>query len=305
MTFRALSPHGHDHQNFRQERKKKKNAPFLSLIRDFIAQIENKLPILASQILVRRLACAHTDQNTLNACTEPDTHRRSRRTGLQHPRQTCERRGRRDEDAAVQGVVAVLNCRTPPSPSWPRVSAISRALLRPKLTLAPSPEKLSPARGARKGRERNRRRLVLVRSRRWRRYHDEQLERHHHRSWTCTLSLFSHSYALTHADLQTVHENRIYSLKITCGEKYPDVPPSAQFISRVNLPFVNQKDGMVDQAKLPVLANWVRNYSIENVLVEIRKYAQSIIYDSRSMCQREMASFNNRKLPQPPEGSIF
>jgi ubiquitin-conjugating enzyme E2 variant len=74
--------------------------------------------------------------------------------------------------------------------------------------------------------------------------------------------------------LQTVHENRIYSLKITCGEKYPDDPPSAQFISRVNLPFVNQKDGKVDQAKLPVLANWVRNYSIENVLVEIRKYAQ-------------------------------
>ncbi|KAA1468970.1 UBC-like protein [Dentipellis sp. KUC8613] len=88
----------------------------------------------------------------------------------------------------------------------------------------------------------------------------------------------------------TVHENRIYSLKIVCGESYPDQPPIVQFISRVNLPFVSQTDGKVDRSKLPVLANWNRNSSIETVLVEIR---------------REMASFHNRKLPQPPEGSTF
>jgi len=88
----------------------------------------------------------------------------------------------------------------------------------------------------------------------------------------------------------TVHENRIYSLKIYCGESYPDLPPIVQFISRVNLPFVSQVDGKVDQSKLPVLANWSRNSSIETVLVEIR---------------REMATPHNRKLPQPPEGSLF
>ncbi|KIM38360.1 hypothetical protein M413DRAFT_447842 [Hebeloma cylindrosporum] len=88
----------------------------------------------------------------------------------------------------------------------------------------------------------------------------------------------------------TVHENRIYSLQITCGPSYPDVRPDVQFLSRVNLPFVNQQNGKVDPTKLPVLANWSRSLSIENVLVEIRK---------------EMASFNNRKLPQPPEGSTF
>ncbi|KAF9552253.1 UBC-like protein [Agrocybe pediades] len=88
----------------------------------------------------------------------------------------------------------------------------------------------------------------------------------------------------------TVHENRIYSLKITCGPNYPDERPDVQFISRVNLPFVNQTNGTVDPSKLAVLANWGRHLSIENVLVEIRK---------------EMASFNNRKLPQPPEGSTF
>lgn len=105
-----------------------------------------------------------------------------------------------------------------------------------------------------------------------------------------------------------MHENRIYSLKITCGEHYPEQPPIIQFISRVNLPFVNQVDGRVDPAKLPVLAHWNRNSSIETVLVEIRRCAVS---KSSHACQltvalcREMASFSNRKLPQPPEGTTF
>jgi len=88
----------------------------------------------------------------------------------------------------------------------------------------------------------------------------------------------------------TVHENRIYNLKIECGEHYPDAPPTIQFVSRVNLPFVDQTNGKVLASKLPVLSNWSRASSLETVLVEIR---------------REMASFNNRKLPQPPEGSTF
>ncbi|KAJ4479050.1 UBC-like protein [Lentinula aciculospora] len=88
----------------------------------------------------------------------------------------------------------------------------------------------------------------------------------------------------------TVHENRIYSLKISCGSKYPDSPPVIQFISKVNLPFVNQTNGEVDPSKLPVLREWNRDKTLESLLVEMR---------------REMASFNNRKLPQPPEGSTF
>ena len=72
-------------------------------------------------------------------------------------------------------------------------------------------------------------------------------------------------------NFQTVHENRIYSLKIFCDKDYPDKPPAIQFVSRVNLPFVSQSDGKVDKTKLPVLANWNRNNSIETVLVEIRR----------------------------------
>ncbi|KAF9785150.1 UBC-like protein [Thelephora terrestris] len=88
----------------------------------------------------------------------------------------------------------------------------------------------------------------------------------------------------------TVHENRIYSLKIHCGESYPDKPPTVHFLSRVNLPFVSQVDGKIDPLKLPVLQNWNRDKSLETILVEIR---------------REMANLNNRKLAQPPEGTTF
>ena len=70
---------------------------------------------------------------------------------------------------------------------------------------------------------------------------------------------------------QTVHENRIYSLKIVCGSEYPEEPPGVQFLSRVNLPFVNQLDGRVDPTKLTVLHNWNSTKSLETVLVEIRK----------------------------------
>ena len=71
--------------------------------------------------------------------------------------------------------------------------------------------------------------------------------------------------------LQTVHENRIYSLKIVCDKDYPDKPPAIRFISKVNLPFVSQVDGKVDPSKLPVLSGWNRNKTIETVLVEIRR----------------------------------
>jgi ubiquitin-conjugating enzyme E2 variant len=71
--------------------------------------------------------------------------------------------------------------------------------------------------------------------------------------------------------VQTVHENRIYSLQITCGENYPDKPPEVKFISRVNLPFVNGGNGKVDPSKLPTLANWTRNGTLETLLTEIRR----------------------------------
>lgn len=53
---------------------------------------------------------------------------------------------------------------------------------------------------------------------------------------------------LTTTILQSVHENRIYSLKIHCGPEYPDSPPDVTFISKVNLPCVNPNNGKVSVA---------------------------------------------------------
>mmetsp|Transcript_45653 Transcript_45653/g.145387 ORF Transcript_45653/g.145387 Transcript_45653/m.145387 type:complete len:146 (-) Transcript_45653:16-453(-) len=88
----------------------------------------------------------------------------------------------------------------------------------------------------------------------------------------------------------TVHDSRIYCLKLHCDESYPDKPPQIKFTSRVNMGCVNQQTGAVDPRNFHILNNWNRNYTIEMVLTELR---------------REMASPHNRKLAQPAEGSEF
>ena len=49
-------------------------------------------------------------------------------------------------------------------------------------------------------------------------------------------------------------------------------------------------NGVVDPRLFPVLGRWTRAYAMETVLTELR---------------REMAQPANRKLPQPPEGSMY
>ncbi|KAJ5333248.1 hypothetical protein N7541_003080 [Penicillium brevicompactum] len=88
----------------------------------------------------------------------------------------------------------------------------------------------------------------------------------------------------------SVHENRIYSVNIHCGPEYPDTPPTVQFVSRVNLPCVDPRTGKVDATKFPTLATWKRDFTMETVLIELR---------------RNMALPQHKKLPQPEEGSSF
>ncbi|KAK7537556.1 ubiquitin-conjugating enzyme/RWD-like protein [Phyllosticta citribraziliensis] len=88
----------------------------------------------------------------------------------------------------------------------------------------------------------------------------------------------------------SVHENRIYSVKIHCGEQYPDAPPEVTFVSKINLPCVNQSNGKVDPTKLPCLAQWKRDFTMETILIELRRF---------------MALPQHKKLPQPPEGSSY
>lgn len=87
----------------------------------------------------------------------------------------------------------------------------------------------------------------------------------------------------------STHENRIYSLTIVCDESYPDQPPKVQFISKINLPCVDS-NGKVLAEEFDTLKNWRRSYTMETVLLELRK---------------SMASPANKKLSQPAEGSTY
>ncbi|CAN3355421.1 ubiquitin-conjugating enzyme variant Mms2p [Diutina catenulata] len=83
------------------------------------------------------------------------------------------------------------------------------------------------------------------------------------------------------------YENRIYSLTIVCDETYPEKSPRVRFLTKINLPCVDDEGNVVN---LDVLQNWKRSYSMETVLLELRM---------------AMASPANKKLPQPKEGSTY
>ncbi|KAH7570903.1 hypothetical protein JRO89_XS05G0219300 [Xanthoceras sorbifolium] len=86
----------------------------------------------------------------------------------------------------------------------------------------------------------------------------------------------------------TVHEGRIYQLKLFCGPEYPDNPPNVRFQTRINMTCVNQETGVVEPSLFPMLANWQREYTMEDILTQLKK---------------EMMSPQNWKLAQPPEGN--
>eukprot|EP01097_Dermamoeba_algensis_P010867 TRINITY_DN820_c0_g1_i1.p1 TRINITY_DN820_c0_g1~~TRINITY_DN820_c0_g1_i1.p1 ORF type:complete len:140 (-),score=21.86 TRINITY_DN820_c0_g1_i1:195-614(-) len=99
-------------------------------------------------------------------------------------------------------------------------------------------------------------------------------------SWICTII----------GPSNTPHEGRIYTLKLYCDKDFPKKPPTLRFTSRINIGCVNQQNGVVEPSKFSLLSQWSQTTSFETLLLELRN---------------EMSSPQNRKLPQPPEGSTF
>ncbi|CAH1399488.1 unnamed protein product [Nezara viridula] len=48
---------------------------------------------------------------------------------------------------------------------------------------------------------------------------------------------------------RTPYENRMYSVKIECGQRYPEDAPSARFITRINMTCVNNTTGQNEQSR--------------------------------------------------------
>ncbi|KAJ3672892.1 hypothetical protein LUZ60_006266 [Juncus effusus] len=98
------------------------------------------------------------------------------------------------------------------------------------------------------------------------------------RSWTGTII----------GPPNTVHEGKIYQLKLFCDMDYPEKPPAVRFQTRINMTCVNQETGLVEPGLFPKLGNWQRENTMEDILMGLKK---------------DMLSPQNRKLYQPSDGN--
>jgi ubiquitin-conjugating enzyme E2 variant len=77
-------------------------------------------------------------------------------------------------------------------------------------------------------------------------------------------------------------------VQIQCGPQYPAVPMTAKFSSKINIPSVNQANGVVESSKFNLFRNWNPETTMEKMLIGLKA---------------EMVA--NKKLPQPADGDMY
>eukprot|EP00920_Eleutheroschizon_duboscqi_P040255 GHVT01096499.1.p3 GENE.GHVT01096499.1~~GHVT01096499.1.p3 ORF type:complete len:103 (+),score=20.36 GHVT01096499.1:762-1070(+) len=87
----------------------------------------------------------------------------------------------------------------------------------------------------------------------------------------------------------TVFENRMYSLRVLCGGRYPDEPPEVRFNTKIAMQGIDDRGNVLRSASA-VLRQWQRHYTMDAVLSALR---------------REMVGPANRRTPQPAEGELY
>ena len=82
---------------------------------------------------------------------------------------------------------------------------------------------------------------------------------------------------------------RIYTLRMECGDNYPDQPPIVQFITKLSMRGVDS-NGYVNPKECPILSTWHHGDTLQTLLKELRRLMQA-----KESC----------KLTQPPEGTTY
>ncbi|KAF4214958.1 hypothetical protein CNMCM8980_008813 [Aspergillus fumigatiaffinis] len=96
----------------------------------------------------------------------------------------------------------------------------------------------------------------------------------------------------------SVHENRIYSVQIHCGPDYPDNPPTIQFISRVNIPCVDQKTGKGNEHDRHRIATLIlESQSIKKQTTEFQKALASTV-QPKPLSKRELKKEESRRFQE-------
>lgn len=99
-----------------------------------------------------------------------------------------------------------------------------------------------------------------------------------------------HSMVLTHMIIvillflaQSIHEGRIYQLKLFCDKDYPDKPPSVRFHSKIHMICVNQHTGLVIKTTCFFLSSFYTIYTILRITtLHVRRFTWLIHEEFKS-----------------------